>query len=230
MSSVSEIEQRVVRRDPVVGWGLLAGGALFFAGGSLHPKDDPDGVALKELLRVMFENPAWYPSHIVATAGMAVIAVALVVLARGRSLAGVPRAHRAVVGAALAAVAGAAGMVLHTVAALDADRIAAHHATPLVDVNLVVETVTVPAFGLAMAALAVIGAQTRTLGSWWSVPFAVVGGVGFALAGATVLFTDLFDPLFPLATGIAVWVMAAGAGAILPARSARVSRPSVPKE
>jgi hypothetical protein len=42
--------------------------------------------------------------------------------------------------------------------------------------------------------------------------FGVIGGTGFGLAGGTAIFTDLFDPLFPTAIGIAVWAIIAGIG------------------
>jgi hypothetical protein len=124
-----------------------------------------------------------------------------------------------VVVAAATSVAAAGGMLLHLIAAVDADRIAAGEGTPITDVHVVVETITVPAFGFSMAALAVIGALTRTLGNRVTAIFGVVGGVGFGLAGATFLFTDTLDGLFPAASGIAVWALAAGIGMLLHRRA-----------
>jgi hypothetical protein len=124
----------------------------------MHPKEDPPGVSVKEHMRVMFEDPAWYPAHVVLFVGMVLIAASLVALVRGRSLAGVPRAHVAAVIAAVAASLAAPGMLLHLIAATDADRIAAHQSTPITDVQVIVESITVPAFGFSIAALAVIGA------------------------------------------------------------------------
>jgi len=225
MSSVAKTEQRIrtPRTSPLVAWGLLAGGAFFFLGGSLHPKQDPPDVTLKEHLHIMFEDPMWYPAHVITLVGMALIAASLVLLVRGRSLAGVPRAHAAAVVAAVASAAAALGMVLHLAAALESDRIAAHESTALVDVNLIVETITVPFFGFSIATLAVVGAMTRTLGGWVAAPFGVIGGVGFGLAGGTFLLTDKLDPLFPLAAGIALWAMAAGIGLLLHARASRLA-------
>jgi hypothetical protein len=193
---------------PLVAWGLVAGGALFFAGGPLHPHEDPPGVSVKEHLRIMFEDPNWYPSHLLLLAGMVLIAAALVALAR-------TRADRTLTVAAVAAVLGAAGMALHLAAAVDADAIAAGGSTPVVDVQVVVETITVPFFGLAMAALAVVGARTRTLGNAVVAVAGVLGGLGYALAGATFLLTDRFDGLFPAAAGIALWTLAAGIRRVL---------------
>ena len=214
MTAVQKTEARSTagRARPVVGWGLLAGGVIFFAGGGMHPKEDPPGVSLKEHLRIMFDNPAWYPAHTVILVGMAVLAAALVVLVRGHTLADVPRLQVVAKVAAVASVAGAAGMVLHLAAATEADRIDAGASTPLIDVNLAVEAITVPAFGLAVALLAVVGAAAHRLGNWVIALPGVIGGVGFALAGATILFTDRLDGLFPLAAGIGVWAAAAGIG------------------
>lgn len=224
MSSVAQTEPRIrPRSSPLVGWGLLAGGAFFFVGGSLHPKQDPPNVTLKEHLHIMFEDPMWYPAHVITLVGMALIAASLVLLVRGRSLGRVPRAHSVAVVAAIASVAAAAGMLLHLVAALDSDRIAANESTPLVDVNLIVETITVPFFGFSIATLAVVSAMTRTLGGWVAAPFGVIGGVGFGLAGGTLLLTDKLDPLFPLAAGIALWAMAAGIGMLQRARASRLA-------
>ena len=197
-------------RDRTLGRVLAAGGALFFVGGGLHPHDDPPGLTVREHLRVMFEDPAWYPSHAVLLGGMVLMAAALVGLARGRALADVPRARTAAVVAAWATVAATAGMVLHLVAAVESDRIASGGPTPLVDAHLVAETVTVPAFGLAVAALAVVGARTRTLGNRPAAVLGLVGGVGYALAGATFLLTDALDPLFPLAGAVGLWAVVAG--------------------
>jgi hypothetical protein len=206
------------RRDntsPLIAWGLLAGGLLFLAGGPLHPKEDPPDVTVREHLRVMFENSSWYPAHALLLAGVVLIAAALVVLARGRSLAGVPRAQTAATVAAVAAVASVPGMLLHLVAASEAGAIAAGDATPLTDVLLVIETLSVPAFGFSIAALAVVGALTRTLGDPVTAVLGVVGGVGYGLAGATILLTDALNFLFPAATGIALWAAIAGARLLL---------------
>jgi hypothetical protein len=206
-------EQTLVRRSsPLVGWGLAAGGVLLLAGGQLHPKEDPPGVTVKEHMRVMFQDPAWYPAHALIVLGTAGIAVALVALVRGRRVAAIRPVHIAALIAAVASCLGTVGMLLHLVAAVDVDNIAAGQQTPVVDVQVIVETITVPAFAFAIAPLAVIGARTRTLGNWIAAVPAVLGGLGFGLAGGTFLFTDALDPLFPAAAGIAVWAIIAGIG------------------
>ena len=208
------------RTGPLVAGALVLGGVLFFVGGGMHPDEDPPDVTLKEHLLLMFRDPGWYPAHVVLLAGTALIALALVALVRGGALDGVPRVRRVAVVAAVAAVASAPAALMHLAAAVDADRISVHHATPFTDVALVVETVTTPFFGLAMAALAVAGAATRTLGNPVTAVACVVGGLGYALAGSTFLVTDAFDPLFPAAAGVAVWAAAAGVGLLVRRRRA----------
>ena len=222
MSAVHD-ERTLPLPGPLVGGGLVAGGAFFLAGGPMHPDQDPPDVSLHEHLRLMYEDPAWWSSHAVLLVGMVLIAAALVGLVRGRSLAALPRVHTVALAAAVAASAAAVDMLLHLVSAVDADRIAAGQPTPLTDVQVVVETVTVPAFGFTIAALAVVGAATRMLGNRVVAVAGVLGGVGYGLAGATFLFSDQLDALFPAATGIALWALAAGAGLLL--RHRRTAQP-----
>ncbi|MEP7055792.1 MAG: hypothetical protein ABI912_11140 [Actinomycetota bacterium] len=214
MSTVLATEARRVIRgtSPLISWALLAGGVFFLVGGPMHPKEDPPGVSAKEHLRVMYEDKLWFPGHAVLLVGMVLIAVALVALARSRSLSGVPGVRLWVVVAAAAAAAAAPGMLLHLISGVEAHAIAAHRSTPITDVQGVVETITVPAFGFSIAVLAVLGAATRTLGNRLAAVAGVLGGVGYGLAGATILFTDRLDFLFPAATGIALWAIAAGIG------------------
>jgi hypothetical protein len=208
------------RTGPLASWALVAGGVLFFVGGGMHPGEDPPDATLDERMLLMFRDSTWYSSHVLLLAGTALVALGLVALVRGGGLDGVPRLRRVAVVAAAAACAATVATLPHLVAAVEADRLADHHATPVTDVSLVVETVVTPVFGLAIAALAVLGAATRTLGNPVTALVGVLGGVGYALAGATVLVTDVFDPLFPLASGIAVWAAAAGAGLLLRRRAA----------
>ncbi len=221
MSSMPATEARIFARrsGPLAAWGLLTGGAFFLAGGPMHPKQDPPGVSVKEHLRVMFEDPSWYPSHTVLFVGMAFIAASLLALARRRSLAAHAHAHAATVIAAVATSLAAVGMLLHLIAASEADAIAAHESAPITDLQVIVETITVPAFGFSIAALAAIGAVTRTLGNPMTAVLGVVGGVGYGLAGATFLFTDRLNFLFPAASGIALWTVAAAIGLLLRRRA-----------
>jgi hypothetical protein len=201
----------------------MAGGIIYFLGGSLHPREDVEGVGVKERVLPMFRDDAWYPSHTLLLAGTGLIAVVLVLVALRRPFAG--RAHTALVAAAVASVLATLGTTLHLVMASEADHIAAHGSTPLTDLNTVVETVTAPAFGLTVAALAIIGAATRTFGNRAAAVLAVVGGVAYALASATFAFTDVLDPLFPVASLFGPWAVITAISLLRrPARSARTDR------
>lgn len=192
-------------------WALIAGGAIYFVGGAMHPEEDPPDVTLKEHLRVMYEDGNWYASHTLQLIGVVLVAVALVALARSGALARIRNAQRAGVAAAAGAVGWAFGSFLHLIAATEADHIATGHSTPLTDALIVVETVTVPLFSLGVVLLAVVGLRTGLVGNRTATACALVGGVAYAVAGATFAFTDALDPLFPLAGFIGVWAVVTGA-------------------
>jgi hypothetical protein len=223
MKRTRQIDEHVRRRraSVLVGWGLLLGGATFFIGGSMHPKQDPPDVTVHEHLRIMFEDPAWYPSHAVLLVGMVLLAASLVGLVRHGALAAHPRAQKAGVVAAVTSVIAAFGMALHLVAGSEAGRIAAGESTPIVNVHVVVETLTVPAFGFSIAAFAVIAAFGRIVGDRVTSVIGLLAGVGYGLAGGTLLFIDSLNGLFPLAAGIGIWAAAAGIGLIVRSRASR---------
>jgi hypothetical protein len=221
MSTMQHTEESIGARriTPLVAWGLLSGGAFFFVGGSMHPGEDPPGLSLKEHLHLLFQDPDWYPSHALLLVGMVLIAASLVALVRGGTLASVPRAQRVGAIAAVAAVLGALDMLLHLVVASEASSIAAGEGTPLTDVHVVAESLTVPAFGFSIAALGVIGALTRTIGNRLTAVLAVVGGVTYGLAGATFAFTDRLSFLFPGGGVIGLWAIATGIGLLVRPRA-----------
>lgn len=223
-AQLPEKHLRAGRATRLVGWGLLAGGAFYFAGGSMHPSEDPPGLSVKEHLQILFSDPSWYSSHALLLVAMIFISTSLVALARGGALARVPRAQAVATIAAGAAVLAAVDMLLHLVVAAEADRLAAGQSTPLTDVHVVAETLTVPAFGFSLAALAVAGARTRTVGNPLTAVLGVVGGVAYGLAGATLLFTDALNFLFPVSTAIALWAIAVGIGLLLRSRAASPAR------
>ena len=228
MSTMQQSEERIRPRSvtPQVGWGLLGGGAFFFLGGSMHPGEDPPGLSVKEHLHLLFQDPAWYPSHALLLVGMVLIAASLVALVRGGALASVPRAQRVGGIAAVAAVLGALDMLLHLVVASEASSIAAGEGAPLTDVHVVAETLTLPAFAFSIAALGVIGASTRTIGNRLTAVLAVVGGVSYGLAGASFAFTDRLNFLFPGGGVIGLWAVATGIGLLLRSRATNLAAPA----
>lgn len=209
LETVGDVRARI---PAAAGWSLMAGGALWLVAGGMHPKEDPPDVTLKEHLRIMYENDAWYPSHALLFLGIGLIALALVLVVRSRALQA--PVHRAAVGAAGATGAATVAVLIHLLMAVDADRIAAGEATPITDVQIVLEAVTAPAAGVAIAVVALLGGATRTFGNRFAAAAGILGGLAYALAGGTFWFTDALDPLFPLAGLIGVWAAVTGASTL----------------
>ncbi|MFE2519401.1 hypothetical protein [Streptomyces mirabilis] len=107
------------------------------------------------------------------------------------------------------AVVATIGMTLHLFAALGADGIADGEKTALYHVETWNETIVDPLWGLGIATLAVAGGLTRTLGNPITLALGLVGGLAYALASATIAFTDRFDALFLLASLIGIWAVVA---------------------
>lgn len=186
---------------------LIAGGIAFFAGGGLHPKGSDQGDKTEQLHSMLVDS-LWYPAHAALLLGMVSIAAAVVLLARRAELAsGVARVVRVV---GVVAVIGALGAVVHLLAGTQSDATEDGGTSFLVLLFTGVETFVNPLWGLAIATLAVVGGLTRTVGNRIVLAIGLVGGLAFALATATIAFTDLFDPLFPVASLIGVWCVAAG--------------------
>jgi hypothetical protein len=215
-------ERALARRtNPAAVWSLVVGGVLFLIGGALHPNEDLPDISMAQQLRAMYEDGAWYPAHGAMFLGMILITVALYGLWRDSAITDVPLARKTTIVTVLASALATVGALLHLVAATDSNRIGTGDDMPLLSgAYLVLETISVPLFAFAVAALAVVGALTRTLGNWLTAVFGVVGGVGYGLAGGTAAFTPVFDFLFPTALGIALWTIAAGIGLLVRGRSA----------
>lgn len=201
----------------IISWYLVSGGSLFFAGVALHPHEHVEGGTLEEQFHAMFTDARWYPAHVLLLAGMALLAAALVGLARS-----VPDglSRRTTRFAAFAAVVGTAAMVLHLLAKLDDPNIVAGESTPLLFTHAGVETLTVPLVGIAFALLALAGGRSRALGSPAVAVLGVLGGLGYAVAGATAPFTSAFTPLFDLVGLVGVWAAIVGGMRIVRSRSA----------
>ena len=212
MTTVLDHDEHLRTQIPaLVPWALIAGGALFFVGGAMHPEEDPPDVTLKEHLRVMYEDGNWYASHTLQFIGVALVAAALVALARSGALASSRQAQRA--GSGRRRRRGRVGVRL--VPAPDrrhrgrpASPPTAARRSPMR--SIVVETITVPVFCLGLVLLAVVGLRTGHVGNRTAAACALVGGVAYAVAGATFAFTDALDPLFPLASFIGVWAVVTG--------------------
>lgn len=202
----------------VISGSFAIGGAFLLAGTALHPHEHVSGGSLQEQFHAMFVDPSWYPAHLLLLVGLIVITVAVVGLARTTPPSLPVRVTRF---AAVASAVATAAMVLHLVAKLDDAHITAGAATPLLYTHAVVETITVPTFGVTFALLAAVGGRSRVLGNPVVAALGVVGGLGYALAGATAPFISTFTPLFDVVLLVGVWAMAVGAMQLLRARHGR---------
>ncbi|WP_392544780.1 hypothetical protein [Oryzobacter telluris] len=183
-----------------------AGGLLLGAGGQLHPRGS--GATVDAYLSSMLGDPGWATSHVLLLAGTVTTTIGLALLRRSGATGPrvAPWLLAAVVGWAVAALE----LVPHLFAVNDAEALAHHGDTPVLDLHLLAQVVATPALGLTAAALAV--AVARAAGTWparlLAVP-GVLGGLGYAAAGPLVATThDLaVTPLFALQAGVAVWLV-----------------------
>ena len=187
---------------------LALGGVAFFAGGVTHPQPTIEGTKV-ETLYDMFVQPMWYPSHVLLLASFALFATAVLLLRQQGDLG--PRMTRLVNVVTVVLVASTLSMAVHLFDALGAQSIADGQPALAYEVAKWNETIFTTLWGLGIITLALAGGLTRTLGNHIIMPAGVIGGVAWCLAAATIAFTNLFDPLFPIAgTLIPVWAVAAG--------------------
>ena len=186
---------------------LVLGGVAFFAYGPLHPVGDNHGDKTEQL-HSMLVDAWWYPAHAVGLLAFSSIAAGLLAIARDPALP--DRAARTTRVVGVIGVIMVLGQLVHTFAATQASAISDGSTTPLVKVFMGIETLVNPVWSLAIATLAVVGGLSRTVGNRVLLPIGVVGALAFALANATIAFTDTFDGLFPVAGLIGLWAVAAG--------------------
>jgi hypothetical protein len=182
-------------------------GITFVAGGVAHPGDSGEGNKVDQMHEMLLD-PAWYLSHTLLLVSFAAFATALVLL---RRQAGLPSAMARLLRVAVpVAVVATVGMAVHLLQALNVDATATGEWNWALYVQAFVECVLDTAWALTVAAVAVIGGRTGTLGGRLTAPLGAVGGLCFALASATIAFSDLFDPLFMAGTLIGVWALLVG--------------------
>jgi hypothetical protein len=182
-------------------------GITFVAGGVVHPGDSGEGNKVDQMHEMLL-NPAWYPSHLLLLVSFAAFATALVLLRRRAEL---PSAMARLMRIAIpVAVVATVGMAVHLFQALNVDATATGEWNWALYLQAFVEGGLDTAWALTVAAVAVIGGRTRTLGTRLIAPLGVVGGLCFALASATIAFTDLFDPLFVAGTLVGLWALLVG--------------------
>jgi hypothetical protein len=193
--------------DPVGCLLLIVGGIAFFASGPMHPKGSDEGDKTDQLHSMLVDS-AWYPAHLVAVLGFACVAAGLLALGRDPVLRN--RLGRLLPVSIGVGLIGTLGAVIHLFAGTQAAEIEAGSTTLLVAAFMGVETVINPVWGLMIAALAVAGGLTRTLGNRVVLTLGLLGGLAFAVATATIAYVDTFDPLFPVAGLAGLWLVAVG--------------------
>jgi hypothetical protein len=188
---------------------LALGGVAFIVGGITHPSDSGAG-SKTEQLHEMLVDPAWYPSHAVLLLGMVGFAAGAMNL---RSRPGLPtllvRLLRATTVMAWVAVL---GMAVHFAEGFNADAIADGEMNWFARVQVVNETVIDSAWALCLGAVAVVGGATGRIGNAIVGALGLVGATAFALASATIAWTDRFDVLFPIGGLLGVWAVLVGLG------------------
>ncbi len=191
----------------LAGPSLVLGGVAFFVGGVTHPSDSGEGNKVQQLHDMLVDS-SWYPSHAVLLAAMALFATGILALRHRRDLnPGIKRLLKFVFVIACIATVAMAG---HLFAALAAESLTDGKQSLVSRVQTVNETVVDAAWGLAVAALAVVGGLTRSIGNRITVAFGFVGGLAFALASATIPYTDTFDPLFKVGSLLSIWAILVG--------------------
>ncbi|WP_432871954.1 hypothetical protein [Microbispora rosea] len=194
------------RLNRVSGICLVLGGITFVAGGATHPGDSGEGDKVQQL-HEMLVQPSWYPSHALLLLSMGLFTAGIFAISRrdlGRSMAA---ATKVIAGIGVLATV---GMAAHLFAALEADSLAAGQPTTVSTMQTWNETIVDTLWALSIVVLAVAGGLTRTVGNRVTLALGLVGGLAYALASATIAFTDRFDPLFPVGSLIGVWAAAVG--------------------
>lgn len=204
---------------------ILAAGAATFAVYVLtHPRGDVDAANnVDEAVHTMAVESAWVPSHIIGLAATVLIAAGLWTLLRSDWLSDDQRARRAALLLLGGTVGAAIELVPHIFVAAETEELAAQGSTPLTDLHLIFQATLLPIYGVAVAALAIIG--FGRVAHPLACVLGVIGGAALAAVGPLLLITD--DPrlgfIFMPAGGTFLFLFAAGARA---ARS-KVDHPSL---
>jgi hypothetical protein len=188
---------------------FVVGGLLWVMGGATHPSA-PTDLSFNDNLAVMMEQDAWVPSHSLMAVGMTLILVGLVVVRRGGTF---PVTSRLMTFALVAAALNVVEMVVHTMAFVDRQELAADEAAPIAFTHLGLALIAYPLLGVAVVLLALRLARESTLLRTVAV-IGVVGGAANALSVPLAAATggNTFDFLFPVgAIGIAAWLVGVAA-------------------
>lgn len=195
-------------------WRILfvAGAVLMMSGGPQHP----GGTMLQ-----MLQDPKWFISHALITAGFIALTAALVVMRR--EMAGAPRVAKAMRFALPVTILQTIEYVMHTIASVDAANLAAGNSTPVLTTHLTMALVVYPLWAAGMIPLVIAGMRDRAFGSKWIGWLGLAGLVahglsaplaaGLGIAGARILF--------PMLMFFSLWMALAAIWPNAPASAAR---------
>jgi hypothetical protein len=210
MTTMIEAHPGALRRrdlSRLAGPMLVLGGVAFFVGGVTHPRDGGKGNKVQQLHDMLVDS-SWYPSHTVLLAAMALFTAGLLAVRHRHDL--TPGMERLLKFVFVIACVATVAMAVHLFAALDAKSLAGGKQTLISRVQTVNETIVDATWGLAVATLAVAGGLTRCVGNRITIAFGLVGGLAFALASATIPFTDTFDSFFKVGSLLSIWAILVG--------------------
>lgn len=202
--------ERSSRPERLAGPAFVFAGITFFIGGLTHPTDSGHGNKVQQL-HDMLVSSSWYPSHALLLVAMVLFAFAISATQRQRDLR--PDLARFLPLVFVVGCVATVSMTVHLLAALGASSVADGKPSLLSAVQNLNEAIDA-VWGLAIAALAVIGGRNGSLGNRLTLPLGAVGGLAFALGSATIPYTDSFDPAFKIGSLVSVWALAVGVMAL----------------
>lgn len=192
------------RRDLASGSALIAGAAFFLPSGLLHPEPGP-GTGLQQI-HEMVTDPRWIPSAALGLAAFACFAWAFARLSGSSESLG-----RALRWGAVSSAAVAVGQLLYVFGRMGADPLARDEGNWFSWVMFATHLFVNPVWGVAVAAIALVGGLSRRLLGRVSLVVGVVGGLSWTVSMLTAPYLDIDDILFPVAgTLLTGWALALG--------------------
>lgn len=182
-------------------WRVLfgLGGVVMAAGGPLHPRG--------ETMHSMLVDPNWFPSHMAQLVGYALMTLGM--MRFRRVMPHSPAVQRWSGLAALGLALQTVEMAFHLASMVDADKLAAGLATPILSTHIVLAVTSYPLLALLMGGLIVVASRARELGNPWIAPLGLVGLIAQAVAVVLVVGWDIQAARigFPLVMLFAIWTV-----------------------
>jgi hypothetical protein len=192
-------------------WRILfaAGGVIMAAGGPLHPRG--------ETMHSMLIDPNWFPSHMGQLVGFGLMTLGM--MRFRRVLPHSPAVRRWSGLAALGLALQTVEMAFHLASMVDAEKLAAGLATPVLSTHIVLALTIYPLLAILVSGLIVVAARTRELGTPLLAPLGIAGLVAQAIAVVLVAGFDMQAARigFPMVMLFAIWTVVVS---LMPSRTA----------